>query len=118
MNPTKRLIAVLVALCLMISSMPFYGIEATAQKPEEVGKSLENKFQGDNQKNLKEIPSMRNRHAKVFSDEEGIYYAEVYLDPIHYEDNGEWEEIDNTLIDSETGTHYENTDNEFSVGFP
>ncbi|WP_143242308.1 hypothetical protein [Bhargavaea cecembensis] len=102
----------------MISSLPLSATEALAKKPEEPGKSLEHKFQGENRKQIREIPAMRNRNSKVFSDEEGNYFAEVYLDPIHFEENGEWLDIDNTLKDSETGTVFENTDNEFSVEFP
>lgn len=67
---------------------------------------------------ITEVPSLRDEVSKVFIDEEGSYFAEVYLEPIHYEQNGEWKEIENKLMTSKDGQFIENQQNSFSVKFP
>ena len=44
-----------------------------------------------------EITSKRNEYEKHYRSPDGKYYAEIYSQPVHYKDNGEWKEIDLTL---------------------
>lgn len=118
---------------LIFSSIPFYNLEEVKAKKPPVIQDASNKNEvptskynlimekGDKEKEkagLKEVPSLRGEASKVYVDSEGTYLAEVYLEPIHYEENGEWEEINNDLIDSKDGQHFENKQNAFSVKFP
>lgn len=44
-----------------------------------------------------EITSERTENKKVYEREDGSYTAIITSGPIHYNENGEWKEIDNTL---------------------
>ena len=44
-----------------------------------------------------EIVSMREEGVKYFDKGNGHYTAALYGTPVHYQENGEWKEIDNTL---------------------
>ena len=55
-----------------------------------------------NSKILREVPEKRERYAKHFQMEKKGLAAAVYSVPVHYEEGGEWKEIDNRL---ERATH-------------
>jgi len=46
---------------------------------------------------LCEVEEMRTENTKYFMLSNGSYMAAQYTTPVHYEENGEWLEIDNTL---------------------
>lgn len=64
---------------------------------------------------MKEIISLRKAKEKHFLCEDGTFKAFCYKDDIHYLDNGEYKEIDNTLIKQED--YYINKSNDFNVLF-
>ena len=64
---------------------------------------------------MKEIISLRKAKEKHFLCEDGTFKAFCYKDDIHYLDNGEYKEIDNTLIKQED--YYINKSNDFNVMF-
>lgn len=47
----------------------------------------------------------------------GLFIAAVYSEPVHYEKDGQWVEIDNTLTAQLNGT-YTNTAGVWNVSFP
>lgn len=47
---------------------------------------------------LGEIPSGRDEYQKEFLLSNGQRLLVLYPTPVHYEENGQWEEIDNTLL--------------------
>lgn len=61
-----------------------------------------------------EIMEMRSQYEKHFDNHDGTKTAYVYTSPIHYLENGEWVDIDNTLVKSEKGT-YTNAHNSMNV---
>lgn len=63
-----------------------------------------------------EITEKRDETTKVFERQDGTFTAVVTSDPIHYEENGEWIEIDNTL--SQSNGIITNKNNSFSVELP
>lgn len=63
-----------------------------------------------------EVTDKRDENTKVFERRDGSYTAVITSEPIHYEDNGEWKEIDNTLV--KTNNKITNKENNFSVDFP
>ena len=66
----------------------------------------------------KEIVEKRTENSKQFLMSDGMVMVQTYGMPIHYEENGAFKEIDNTLklSESETGEKYfENTANSFKV---
>lgn len=46
---------------------------------------------------ISEIPSKRDEYTKVFLRADGTQTAVIAGTPLHYEKDGEWEDIDNTL---------------------
>ena len=66
---------------------------------------------------LAEIPEGRSEYSKEFLLSNGLHMATVYAEPVHYEKDGKWEDIDNTLIANIDGT-YKNTAGPWEVSFP
>ncbi|MCL6586988.1 MAG: hypothetical protein K6T72_10845, partial [Anoxybacillus sp.] len=62
----------------------------------------------------KEIPSLRTETAKVYENFDGTYTAEVYTEPIHFKKNGQWVDMDNTLVEN-SQQEFENKANQFKV---
>lgn len=57
------------------------------------------------QSDIFEVKELRESHVKHFRLEDGSFIAAQYDVPVHYlDDNGEWQDIDNTL--SESGNEY------------
>lgn len=46
---------------------------------------------------LGEVPEHRTRFSKEFKMSNGLHMTSVYAEAVHYEKDGVWEEIDNTL---------------------
>ena len=42
--------------------------------------------------------SKREEEVKVFRRSDGAYVAASYNEPVHYQKDGEWKDIDNTLV--------------------
>ncbi|KFZ27348.1 MAG: tRNA3(Ser)-specific nuclease WapA precursor [Candidatus Izimaplasma bacterium HR2] len=58
----------------------------------------------------------RTETEKHFRKIDGTYEVAIYDQPIHYYENGEWKDIDNSL--SENGTVFETKANKFKLKFP
>ena len=68
-----------------------------------------------------EAAGEREETVKHFRRSDGATVAAVYNEPVHYEENGEWQDIDNTLVPAEprNGVDYvENRANDFRVALP
>ncbi len=67
-----------------------------------------------------EVVEEREENIKVYQREDGTFSAFTSAVPIHYEENGEWKDIDNTLIEKEVDnkTVLINKDNSYQVEFP
>lgn len=63
-----------------------------------------------------EVISKRTESSKTFRKIDGTYEVAMYNTPIHYQNEGEWKQIDNSLND--LGDELENKDNKFKVKFP
>ena len=66
---------------------------------------------------LVEDISLRDEFSKVYRDDEGKLYAVVYPDQIHYSEDGEFVEVDNTLTLNRTGDGYQSRIERFPVTF-
>ena len=63
-----------------------------------------------------EMVNEREASSKTFRKVDGTYEVALYGDVIHYQDNSEWKQIDNSLND--LGDDLENKANQFKVKFP
>lgn len=63
----------------------------------------------------KEIPSKRDQYSKTYQNEDGSFTALIGAGPIHYDNNGVWEDIDTKIIpNGNENFPYKNTTNLFS----
>ncbi len=65
---------------------------------------------------LYEVEEKRDEYTKVYKKSDGTYTAVMTEEPMHYLNNGVWEEIDNSMILS--GSLYTNLSNLFNVELP
>ena len=70
-----------------------------------------------NSKIVQENVDGRTEFSKEYLMDSGINMAVVYDYPVHYEEDGTWKEIDNTLIINSDNT-FTNTDGVWNVSFP
>ena len=124
MKKTIKIFSVFLAAIMFFSvfsaANPVFA--ADMQKKEDAENSVKTiveSLQEDNRNNvLTEIIDERDRYTKVFKTNNGTKKAIVSAAPIHYEENGKWVEIDNTLIDSNDKDYYSNRDNSFTASIP
>ena len=62
----------------------------------------------------------RTQFSKEFVMSNGLNMAVIYPETVHYDDNGQWKEIDNTLkpVGSGANARLTNTAGEWTVSFP
>lgn len=92
-NIWKKLTASLLALVLTVQLLP---VSALADE-FEIDDERHETFTYEQPDVSGEIPELRGEYEKHFSLSDGTYSAVVYPYPVHYDSNGTWQEIDNTL---------------------
>ncbi len=81
----KRIFSFVLATVLLISAIP-------------LSLAVQNLFaEATNPKIIREVTELREESVKHFLCEDGSYIAATYAAPVHYKENGEWKEIDNSL---------------------
>ena len=81
----KRIFSIIVAIALLISAVP-------------VSLAVQNLLvEETTAKIVWEVTELREESVKRFLCEDGSYIAATYSAPVHYKENGEWKEIDNSL---------------------
>ena len=65
---------------------------------------------------LGELTEKRTEYTKEFRLSNGLNLATVYTHPVHYNEDGQWKEIDNTLVATTAG--FRNTSGAWDVTFP
>ena len=81
----KRIFSIVIAIALLISAVP-------------VSLAVQDLFvEETTAKIVREVTELREESVKHFLCEDGSYIAATYLSPVHYQENGEWKEIDNSL---------------------
>ena len=124
MKRTIKIISIILTVIMFFSVFSAANpvIAAEVQEKEEAEnsvKTLVENLQEENKTNaLTEIIDERDRYTKVFKTNNGTKKAVVSATPIHYKENGEWLEIDNTLIDSKDDDCYSNRENSFTASIP
>ncbi len=63
-----------------------------------------------------EVEEKRDEYTKVYKKDDGSYTAIMSKEPLHYLEDGVWQEIDSSMILQ--GGLYTNTSNNFNVEFP
>ena len=112
----SRLCSIVLAVCMLVNTIP---ADAIAMEAEETTVATETLETGEEQ-SAEEIIEERTEYTKKFRLSNGLYMAAVYPEPVHFEEDGEWKEIDNTLRTSREGLEsgYGNTAGVWDVHFP
>lgn len=132
MKRSLRLLSMLMAvICLFVFSLfqPIYGITTQVKADSYLDKSIENYnavWDDTGSQELEyspiigELTELRDEDVKQFRRADGAIELVMYPYAVHYEKNGQWEDIDNTIIQTtnEAGqTVYVNTSSDFQVEF-
>ena len=83
----KRITAVALSLLFVFSIIPASALDSLSV--EETAAKI-----------VSEVTEMREESVKYFLCDDGSYIAATYAAPVHYNENGVWKEIDNTLTPS------------------
>lgn len=81
----KRIFSIIIALALLVSAVPV-SLAVQNLLTEETTSKI-----------VREVTELREESVKHFLCEDGSYIAATYSSPVHYQENGEWKEIDNSL---------------------
>ena len=113
-----RLCSAILVLALFVNMLPMnvFAEEFKDQLIMQDSATLE-KIEAEEAYVVTEIAEKRTEYTKEFLLSNGLHMATVYADPIHYNENGQWEEIDNTLVAKADGT-YRNTAGAWNISFP
>lgn len=81
----KRIFSIVLAVALLVSAVP-------------ISLAVQDLFiEETTSKIVREVTELREESVKHFLCEDGSYIAATYSAPVHYKENGEWKEIDNSL---------------------
>ena len=114
----KKFLSYLLAITLFISDVPI--VVNAVEKTDTSSQSVETASTPEEAEIISELTEKRDETTKYFAMSDGTTKACLYPQNIHYLDDGEYKEIDNTLVkDTKDGkTYYKNKKNSFSVTIP
>ncbi len=110
MSKIMKLLSIVLSVLIVVQVLP---LSTFAQEITETDTSvLEQEITEEAPAEIEyEVESQRTEYTKHFRLTDGTYIAATYNEPVHYEEDGVWQEIDNTLklqeIDGES--YYVNT---------
>ena len=114
----RRFLCIILSVIMLINMVPFGVLAENMSMDQNAEAQL--KETPDEAYVVEEIVESRSEYIKEFQLSNGMRLAAVYSEPVHYDVDGEWDEIDNTLqLDSTRSTNtYVNTAGEWQVSFP
>jgi RHS repeat-associated protein len=117
MGRVKRIIASALIFTILASSLPTNVLAASSKdskndlKDPDVSTASIGKIVG-------EVTDKRDKSTKTFRKSDGSFEATIYNTAIHYLDQGQWKDIDNSLVDAKDdkgNAILKNKENAFSV---
>ena len=116
-----RICSILLALVMFINMLP-HQVMADVLKTEilELSDNAVQLNTNNNAQIVEEVVGKRSEYSKEYKLSNGMHMATVYGDAVHYEENGQWKEIDNTLVSkfSDGTAVYTNTAGVWDISFP
>ena len=103
-----RLLSAVLSVMLLIQAAPIY---VSAEQEE-----LPNSSDAGTAQRVKELVDQRTETTKHFLMSDGTYQSVIYPTPVHYEEDGKWEEIDHSLVAVENRLKTAQTSNPISFG--
>lgn len=99
-----RIISIILSILLIIEVLPMSVFAQELQSIESTNIDTESEEEATI---IGEIESERTENTKHFRLSDGSFIAATYPEPVHYMVDGDWEEIDNTLVEKTIdGTDY------------
>ena len=119
----NKLWCVILSLALLINLLPVSALASEATLEQSVVQHwVEDPPVEENEETtqpleiLSEDTSKRGEYYKEFVLTNGLRMASMYAEPVHYSENGQWKEIDNTL--KLANGAYTNTAGKWQISFP
>lgn len=117
----SKWVSVLLCICTFLSILPMQAFAADLSAITADESTEDTPVQQDeNVGILCEVTEKRDENTKVYQKTDGTYTAMISSQPLHYMQDGEWLDIDNTFTaETREGTAvYTNTDNPLDVALP
>ena len=123
MSKTLKIISVILSVLTILGVFSVANPVLAAEVNEDyaITQTIENiKTEKEEAVIIGEIESKRDQYTKVFQKSDGASVAVITSTPVHFEKDGEWVDIDNTLIEVEENNKkfFENKSNDFTVTLP
>lgn len=115
----RKLLSICLVLVMLFNMLPLHAFAAETEKQPPSDTTGQEAVSNDVYI-VEEIIDKRTEYTKQFRLSNGLHIATVYASPVHYEVDGQWEEIDNTLqlASTRSGNAYVNTAGVWQVSFP
>jgi len=116
---SQRVLSLFVVLTLLAQMLPAQILAVEESSTAEVSVPTENTAvqpAPDNAHIVREVTENRTESTKQYLLSNGLYMAVAYPEAVHYQQDGQWKDIDNTLTRS--GTAYTNTAGGWEVSLP
>ena len=115
-----RICSLLLTVIMIFNMLPMHAMAEELKQGEMDTEEVAQSVQQEDAQIVDEILEGRSEYIKEYQLSNGLHMAAVYDDAVHYEEDGQWKEIDNTLKLSNTrsGNVYTNTAGLWQVSFP
>ena len=115
-KPFIRVISTCLVLVLLLNMLPL-NVFAQHMQTDTAADTVPTTQEEANEAYIvHEIEDERTEYSKVYRLSNGLHMAAVYNEPVHYEKDGHWEDIDNTLVTKDG--KLSNTAGVWDVSFP
>ena len=111
-----RILSTILSILFVLEILPFSVMAEEYNEYKDLSNAELSTQQEEKSPIVSEVVSERDAYKKVFEREDGSFTAIISSGPVHYFEDGEWLEIDNTL--TETDGTIKNESNGFSVDLP
>lgn len=117
---STRIWSILLVIIMIINMLPVQALALETDKTSSSSIATKDSISIEELYIVDELVDRRTEYTKEFRLNNGLRVSSVYGYPVHYEENGEWKEIDNTLklSDTRSGNTYTNTAGVWDVNFP
>ena len=120
MRRKRNFMALFLVVTMLAGQLPAQALATKVPIPEELPAGVVTPVTETQEREVSvvgEDESRREENVKHFILSDGSRRAVLYSEPVHYEENGKWKDIDNTLQYNETSGTYENKANAFTARF-
>lgn len=104
-----KIVAFSLAILLIVQILPLSIVSTAINNNLIIEKSEIERLKNETPIFVSEVDTLRDEYTKHFRCEDGTFVAVVYNTPVHYQENGKWKDIDNTLVSNTQNSIAKNT---------